>query len=227
MPKKPVAVKIPPLCKKTGGKVDDVVFQLLACGNDTDLPVKQQIFDSLTIIGADQPLFVITQSIDYVVKTNPNCDHRTRIIDLCSYIIDDKGKNENALEKLIPETIISSVIQFCTNEMSINKHPEVQNASVKMLVALSFQNCKLVTDYILQYFKTGKLPSYYTLKALADIASANPIAFVDRLGDVFGKITPVLGLVSKSTEMKIFTLGIICIFILLMCNSNLHNPFTH
>merc|ERR1712228_784481 len=82
--------KIPFICKKTGGKVDDVVFRLLKHGSDDDMDVQNEIFQSLSIIGKTQPLFVVTQSIDFINRELPKTAHRARIIELISQIIEQE-----------------------------------------------------------------------------------------------------------------------------------------
>ena len=50
------------------------------------------------------------------------------------------------------------------------------------------------------------------MKTFADMAKENPMQFVHRASDVWGKIIPVLGLVKRPVDQKIFTLGMYYFF---------------
>lgn len=201
--------KIPLICKKTGGKVDDVVYTLFKHGNDDDMDVQNEIFQSLSLIGKKQPLFVVTQGVDFINKDSPKTAHRARIIQLCASIIEEETCGDNKDELLsADDNLPTHIIKFATNQMTTMKNqPQVQNNAVKLLVALSYQNCSDVVESILQYFKTGSIPSYYVLKSLADTAKSNPIPFTEKLSEIFTKITPILALVKKPDHIQIFTLG--------------------
>ena len=202
--------KIPLICKKTGGKIDDVVYRLLKHGSDDDMDVQNEIFQSLSIIGKQQPLFVVTQGVDFINKDNPKTAHRARIISLTASIIEEETCGDDKDELLSSECDLPKhIIKFATLQMTTMKNqPQVQNNAVKLLVALSYQNCEAVVDSILQYFKTGQIPSYYVLKSLADTAKSNPIPFTAKLSEIFTKITPILAMVKKPDHIQIFTLGI-------------------
>eukprot|EP01084_Bolivina_argentea_P137956 242957_1 len=190
--------KIPFVCKKTGGKVDDIAFRLLKHGNDSDMDVSNEIFQSLSLIGRDQPLFVVTQSVDFINSNSPPTSHRARIIQLTASIIEEETCGDNKLE-LLDKQLSHNIIRFATQQMTLMKNqPQVQNNAVKLLVALSYQHCEDVVDSILKYFKTGVIPSYYVLKSLADTAKSNPLPFTAKLSEIFTKITPILAMVKKT-----------------------------
>eukprot|EP01083_Nonionella_stella_P268717 908678_1 len=200
--------KIPFLCQKTGGKVDDVVYRLLKHGNDVDLDVQNEIFQSLSLIGKQQALFVVTQSVDFIQKESPSTAHRARILQLIASIIESETCGDHKAELLDAE-LAQHMIRFATLEMTLMKNqPQVQNNAVKLLVAMSYQHCTGVIDSVLSYFKTGHIPDYYVLKTLADTAKNNPIAFTDKLSEIFTKITPILALVKKADHIQIFTLAL-------------------
>merc|ERR1712228_551019 len=112
-------------------------------------------------------------------------------------------------EELLSEDLPKHIIQFATLQMTTMKNqPQVQNNAVKLLVALSYQHCESVVESILKYFKTGAIPSYYVLKSLADTAKSNPIAFTEKLSEIFTKITPILAMVKKPDHVQIFTLAL-------------------
>ena len=224
-------VKIPKLCKKTGGKVDDIVYRLYKHGDDDDLDVQNEIFQSLTMIGKDQPLFVVTQGVDYINTDSPKTAHRARIIQLVASIIENETRGDSKQDRLLKsgskgDDISEHIIQFATNEIiAMKNQPKVQNNSVKLLVALSYQHCDGVVDSILQHFKTGSIPDYYVLKSLADTAKCNPIPFVEKLTEIFTKVTPILAMVKKTDHIQIFTLG--TYYTLFICLSEidiLQNP---
>ena len=128
-------------------------------------------------------------------------------MELAGTIIEEQSKKHKDTI-LIPTEIIPTILEFLTTKMTMQKQdPNIQSACVRVLTALSYQHCEAVCDAVLKYFQTGRLPSYYVLKCLADIAKCNPIEFTSRASDVFAKVTPVLGQVKKNGEIKIFTLG--------------------
>merc|ERR1712228_50611 len=131
-----------------------------------------------------------------------------RIIELISQIIEQETSGDDK-EQLLDEDLSKNIIKFGTMQMTEMKNqPQVQNNAVKLLVALSFQNCSSVIESILKYFKTGSIPSYYVLKSLADTAKSNPIAFTEKLSEIFTKITPILAMVKKPDHVQIFTLAL-------------------
>ena len=72
---------------------------------------------------------------------------------------------------------------------------------------MSNQHCEKVVSSVLQHFKSGQMPSYFVMKCLADISQTNPIEFVSKLSEIYGRVVPVLGGIKRPIDQSVFTLG--------------------
>eukprot|EP00495_Collosphaeridae_sp_1-RS-2012_P002343 TRINITY_DN203_c0_g1_i11.p1 TRINITY_DN203_c0_g1~~TRINITY_DN203_c0_g1_i11.p1 ORF type:complete len:214 (-),score=60.23 TRINITY_DN203_c0_g1_i11:3-644(-) len=108
-----------------------------------------------------------------------------------------------------------------------HKDQEVKTNAVKLVVALSSQVGEVTIKETMTQFPTGKIPSWFIIKALADIAYYNPAAMVEQLNHVFEKVVPVLGAVKKPVMKSVITtaLGRFAGAMIQSCSDNKEEEF--
>jgi hypothetical protein len=187
--------------RKTGGEVDAVVYSLIDHAYDKTEAVRHTIMLSLTEISQHQPELILSAIASYITKRSDKIDmsHRVQLLQIAVRIL------ESARDKLSAE-VAKDIIAFAAFEMvgSAEVRTEWQMPASQILVALSQPFPAQVIDTLLETFRPGVEPHYYTVKTFADVAAINSVHLTLRLRDVLNRFIPVLGLVKKAPMQWVF-----------------------
>ena len=188
----------------TGGKVDGMVEALIKKAADPDKAVQATIFQSLYEIGRKQPNLHLSSILDFMRK-NPNLDQKHRIILLKSLQKVLKG----SLDAALPD-VCMHLVDLGLSEMLAKKEviQDWQGEACELLIILGTKYSTDITKKLIEQFPPGKIPHYYVMKLLGDLATHVPLEVVPLLKDVIARTVPVTASVKKENMRWVFAYAI-------------------
>lgn len=192
----------------------DLVTSLLESVSTTgDESVRNEISESLKIIGDHQPNVLLTAAHQYLLQNPRICATKKsfvlRAISTCL------SKNSNV--KNVDEQLVLLIINLATQEMTMTKDVDSDwaEASKEVLVTLarSQRFCTQVVDAALQKFPPGlpTSPHKYIVLTMATIAENNPFGLVPFLTDILSRTVPLLHHI-KTDSLRCAWARAICLF---------------
>ncbi|ETO30223.1 hypothetical protein RFI_06897, partial [Reticulomyxa filosa] len=98
----------------------EIVLRLLEHGDDGETDVQNEIFQSLHIVGSDQPLLVLTQSVDYILNKKPSNKVKALILQLLGDVVREKCKSEDK-DHLLDDELANKIIDFTISQTIISQ----------------------------------------------------------------------------------------------------------
>jgi len=186
---------------RTGGEIDEVVGALIAAAKESNAKVKNAIAQSLYEIGLRQPRMTVTVCTDWLIKSgsHPSNDHRIVILNAIKRIMDDKGEE-------ISEETAQSVALMAIEQMTMDNEviPDLQEAACGVIVSLANHVPELIIQSLMTLFIPGQIPHYFVVKAMGDVAVANPIRTVPNLREAIMRMNPLLASIKHDNLKWVF-----------------------
>src|SRR3990167_6776342 len=158
-----------------GGKIDELVKELINLAHDSVPDVRQTFVDSLQDISRKHPELVLGSCIQFIKTEGKNKkDHVILLLNLIINIL------ENDLYT-ISEQLAIFLIRMALSEMTKEKNvvPEWQGPACQILVTVGKRFPQPVWSILIELFPPGTIPHYFVLKTLGDLSAANPTAVIN------------------------------------------------
>ncbi|CAN0069578.1 unnamed protein product [Lampetra fluviatilis] len=178
-----------------------VALALADAAFDKDEAVRERIARSLNELGCRHPEPVLECCHSYLTKHSKLPQgHRVVILLSMELIIKD------TLHQL-SEPLARSIVALTSEEMTRSKEvlPEWQQAASNVLVAIGSGFVRVVMEELLQKFQPGTIPHFFTMKTLANLATANVYGMVPFLTATMGIMLPMLGVTKQDNMRWVFT----------------------
>jgi len=197
---------------KTGREVDTIVQSLLRHAADPDEGVRAQVSFAVHDLGLAEPLLAVSSLVVFLARNGKlEQGHRVALLRMLAQLLETQTAREAVAASQqhgasAQNQLVSHAVKYCSREMT-QAADSVTDISVpcsQCLVLLANVNCSLVVDELLSLMPAGALPNYYLVKTLADVAAAEPVAFVSKLKEVMARMTPVIGSIKKSPMKWVF-----------------------
>ncbi|MES1915610.1 MAG: hypothetical protein MHM6MM_007531, partial [Cercozoa sp. M6MM] len=194
------------IARKTGRCVDDIVAALIKKGADGSDDVRAQARRSLLEIGAHEPMVTLTLVADMIAHNSRlKEEHRVDLIRTLRRLFDhavtwasNSADDAAALDELSLPLVHIALGQLVAPD---SPRPEWQGAAAELTCRLAQRWPQTVLDSVLEeLLPPGELPQYYVLKVLADLTTTSAKDVAPKVGDILGRLTPVLGQVRKDAD---------------------------
>eukprot|EP01129_Flabellula_baltica_P010720 TRINITY_DN4560_c0_g1_i1.p1 TRINITY_DN4560_c0_g1~~TRINITY_DN4560_c0_g1_i1.p1 ORF type:complete len:1619 (+),score=365.55 TRINITY_DN4560_c0_g1_i1:442-5298(+) len=184
-------------------QIPAMVTALVRCAADKDKLVKKSIADSLRDIGRHEPNLVVEKALFFIKDSKPKEKHTIALLNVITRVLDI---NMDEIEQELAFEVIDLAIEEMTKDIMVN--PDYQTACSEVLICFHSRYPNEIVDKLLELFPTGDIPHYFVLKTIADLASANCVDIVPRLGDIFSRMIPVLGSLKRDNMRWVFASSI-------------------
>ena len=187
-----------------GGKVDNLVMALIKKANDEDKTVRGTVFASLAEIGRKQPNLHLSSVLDFLRKAqNLDLGHRIILLKSLQKVL------QQHLNNILPD-LAQQLIELGFEEMLGKQDivPEWQNEACALLLILGTNHSKQIMQTLVSKFTPGKIPHFYVLKLIGDLATHSPAQVVPLLKDVISRVVPITASVKKDNMRWVFSYAI-------------------